>query len=137
MGKQSSIMNGKTYNFEDRLVKFAGEIIFFCKTLPKDSTGHYYFDQILRSSGSSALHYGEAQGTNTNKDFIHKMSNVLKELKETRVSIKILIHVKYGDEQKRNYLVKEVGELIAISAKMILNKKEQIEQSKSKTQSKQ
>ena len=124
-------MNEKIYNFENRLVKFAGEIIFFCKTLPKDSTGHYYFDQILRSSGSSALHYGEAQGTNTNKDFIHKMSNVLKELKETRVSIKILEHVQYGDSQKRNYLIKEVGELIAISAKMILNKKEQV-QSKSK-----
>ena len=117
-------MSEKTYNFEDRLVKFAGDIIFFCKTLPKDSTGIYYFDQILRSSGSSALHYGEAQGTNTAKDFIHKMSGVLKELKETRVSLKILTHVNYGEEQRRIYLVKEVGELVAISAKMILNKKQ-------------
>ncbi|MFK7775350.1 MAG: four helix bundle protein [Saprospiraceae bacterium] len=116
-------MSNKTYNFEDRLVKFAGEIIFFCKTLPNDSTGNYYFDQILRSSGSSALHYGEAQGTNTSKDFIHKMSGVLKEAKETRVSLKILKHVNYGDEKRRSYLIKEVGEIIAISAKMILNKK--------------
>ena len=82
-------MAEKTYNFEDRLVQFAGETIFYCQTLPKDQVGRYYFDQIQRSSGSSALHYGEAQGTDTSKDFIHKMSGVLKELKETRVALKV------------------------------------------------
>ncbi len=116
-------MHEKIYNFEDRLVKFAGEIIFLCKTLPSDSTGKYYFDQIQRSSGSAALNYGEAQGTDTVKDFIHKMSLVLKELKETRVILKILEYVKYGDQKRRETLLEEVNELIAISAKMILNKK--------------
>lgn len=116
-------MGEKTYNFEDRLVKFAGDTIFFCKTLPLDNTGRYYYDQVQRSSSSAALNYGEAQGTNTTKDFIHKMSSVLKELKETRVSFKIMDYVNYGDETMRKNLMTEVGELIAISAKMILNKK--------------
>ncbi len=116
-------MKKKTYNFEDRLVEFAGNTIFFCKTLPKDRTGFYYGDQIMRSSGSSALNYGEAQGTTTPKDFVHKMSTVLKELKETKVSLKILNKVEYGNEKDRNWLLKESEELAAISAKMILNKK--------------
>ena len=116
-------MTEKTYNFEDRLVEYAGKIIMFCKTLPRDRTGYYYGDQIMRSSGSSALHYGEAQGTTTEKDFIHKMSNVLKELKETKVSLKILNHVRYGDDSQRKWLLNESAELAAISAKMILNKK--------------
>ena len=119
-------MSEKLYDLEERLVRFAGEIIFFCNTIPKTPTGLYYSDQIMRSSGSSALHYGEAQGTNTAKDFIHKMANVLKELKETRVSIKILSYVKMGDETKRKWLLKEEGELTSISATMILNKKKSI-----------
>ncbi len=116
-------MNEKTYNFEDRLVEFAGECIFFCKTLPNDSAGKYYADQILRSSGSAALNYGEAQGTTTPKDFIHKMTLVLKELKETKVAVKILSYAKIGDTNKLENLQKESTELAAISAKMILNKK--------------
>ncbi len=117
-------MKEKPYKLEDRLVQFAGEAIFFCKTLPKDETGKYYHNQVMRSAGSAALNYGEAQGTITNKDFIHKMSLVLKELKETKVSLKILNYVQYGDDQKREYLLKESKELELISAKMILNKKQ-------------
>ncbi len=113
----------KLFNFEDRLVQFAGETIFFCKELPKDNIGKYYFDQMLRSTGSSALNFGEAQGTNTVKDFIHKMTTVLKELKETKVSLKVLGYISYGDEAKRNMLLEELGELTAIVSKMILNKK--------------
>jgi four helix bundle protein len=116
-------METRTYNYEDRLVEFAGKIILFCKTLPTDRIALYYIDQILRSSGSAALHYGEAQGTFTDRDFIYKSSNTLKELKETRVSLKILENVRYGDPELRTLLLAEVKELCAISAKMILNKK--------------
>ena len=116
-------MNEKPYDMEDRLVRFAGELILFCDTLPKTPTGRYYSDQMMRSSGSSALNYGEAQGTNTDKDFIHRMSTVLKELKETRVSLKILAYVNMGDTKRRNWLLQESTKVMAISARMILNKK--------------
>ena len=116
-------METKTYNFENRVVEFAGKIVLFCNTLPKDRIGLYYVDQMLRSSGSAALHYGEAQGTTTDRDFVYKSSNTLKELKETRVSLKILANVNYGDAKLRAYLLAEVKELCAISAKMILNKR--------------
>lgn len=115
--------NDRPYNFEDRLVEFAGEMIFFVRTLPSTDTGRYYANQMMRSSGSSALNYGEAQGTTTAKDFIHKMSTVLKELRETKVSLKILNHVDMGDSEKRTQLLQEATELASISAKMILNKK--------------
>lgn len=113
----------KPYNFEDRLVRFAGESIFFLNTIPNDPSGRYYADQLLRASGSAALHYGEAQGTNTSKDFIHKVSGTLKELKESRTVFKILKYIQYGDLSKLEALQEEVKELIPIAAKMILNKK--------------
>ncbi|NJN77947.1 MAG: four helix bundle protein [Saprospiraceae bacterium] len=113
----------KIYNLEDRLIRFAGEVIFFCKTLPNSQTSKHYGDQIMRSSGSTALNFGEAQGSITDKDFIHKMSLVLKGLKETGVALKILDYVEYGDAEKRKMLITEANELSRISATMILNKK--------------
>ncbi|MEL6834980.1 MAG: four helix bundle protein [Bacteroidota bacterium] len=113
----------KPYNYEDRLVAYAGECILFIKSLPKDPVGHYYADQILRSAGSAALHYGEAQGTNTKRDFIHKVINVLKELKENRTANKIVAYVNYGDQKKRKELLEEVQTLIKIGNTMVLNAK--------------
>lgn len=46
--------------------------------------------QVLRSSTGAALNYGEAQSAESKKDFIHKLSIVLKELRETEISLKII-----------------------------------------------
>lgn len=71
----------KIYNFEMRLVRFAVEVIRYVQTIGPGYAQNYYSNQVIRSSGSSALHYGEAQGTTTHKDFRHKMTGVVKELK--------------------------------------------------------
>ena len=113
----------KIYNFEDRLVRFAGECIFFVRKLEKSYEIDYYKNQLIRSSGSSSLNYGEAQGTITNKDFIFKVSLSVKELKESRNSLKVLDYIKTGDLDERKWLLTEVEELIAIASKMINNKK--------------
>ena len=115
--------SGKIFNFEDRLVRFAGESIFFVRKLDQSYELEYYKNQLIRSSGSSSLNYGEAQGTSTDKDFTFKVSLVVKELKESRNSIKIIEYIKAGFETERKWLLMEVEELIAISSKMILNKK--------------
>ncbi|WP_371594753.1 four helix bundle protein [Flavobacterium sp. A45] len=113
----------KIFNFEDRLVRFAGECIIFSRKLEKTFEHDYYKNQLIRSSGSSSLNYGEAQGTITDKDFIFKISLSIKELKESRNSLKILDYIKAGIEEERNDLLTEVEELIAISSKMMNNKR--------------
>ena len=113
----------KIFNFEDRLVRFAGECIIFSRKLEKSFEHDYYKNQLIRSSGSSSLNYGEAQGTITDKDFIFKISLSIKELKESRNSLKILDYIKAGIEGERNDLLTEVEELIAISSKMMNNKR--------------
>jgi four helix bundle protein len=40
--------------------------------------GQYYGNQLLRSAGSAALNFEEAQGINTNKKYINKASITLK-----------------------------------------------------------
>ena len=113
----------KIFNFEDRLVRFAGECIFFTRILNKTFENEYYKNQLIRASGSSSLNFGEAQDTITDKDFIFTLTLVVKELKESRNSLKILSYIEEGNENNRNLLLTEVEELIAIASKMIINKK--------------
>ena len=121
--ENNSVFSEKIFNFEDRLVRFAGECIFFTRNLNKSFENEYYKNQLIRSSGSSSLNFGEAQGTITDKDFIFKLTLVVKELKESRNSLKIFNYIKEGNEVYRNLLLIEVEELIAIASKMIINKK--------------
>lgn len=121
--EENNIFSDKIFNFEDRLVRFAGECIFFTRNLNKSYENEYYKNQLIRSSGSSSFNFGEAQGTITDKDFIFKLTLVVKELKESRNSLKILNYIKEGNDFTRNLLLMEVEELIAISSKMIINKK--------------
>lgn len=74
-----NVFDNKIFNLEDRLVRFAGECILFTRTLTKSYENEYYKNQLIRSSGSSSLNFGEAQGTITDKDFIFKVSLVVKE----------------------------------------------------------
>ena len=120
---ESNPFSEKIFNFDDRLIRFAGECIFFTRNLNKSYENEYYKNQLIRSSGSSSLNFGEAQGTISDKDFVFKVGLAVKELKESRNSLKILNYIKEGDEAIRLLLLKEVEELIAIASKMIINKK--------------
>ena len=80
----------KKFDLEDRMVESAADAALFCFDLPNDAVGVYYSNQLLRSGGSSALNFGEAEGTNSDRDYINKCTLPLKELKESRVNLKIL-----------------------------------------------
>ena len=112
----------RIFNLDERLVRFAGESIFFVRKLAKAYELEYYKNQLIRSSGSASLNYGESQGTITDKDYVFKLSLVVKELKESRNSRRVLNYIKEGEENERNWLLSEVEELIAITSRMMLNK---------------
>lgn len=88
MDNKNTIFSEKIFNFEDRLVRFAGECILFTRNLNKTYENEYYKNQLIRSSGSSSINFGKAQGTISNKDFVFKVGLVVKELKESRNSLK-------------------------------------------------
>lgn len=115
-------MQGKPYDLEERLVAFASDIAIFCNSIPDDFTGQYYGHQLLRSGGSSALNFGEMQGAQSDRDFKNKATISLKELKESRINLKILSKIEYGEDNVRTALLDEVEELIKIVATIIKNK---------------
>ena len=111
----------KKYDLEDRLVRFSGELIFFIRTVKKDYEGKYLSEQIIRSATSAALNYGESQAAESKRDFRHKCKISVKELKESRVNLKILNHINYGDKILRDKLLDECEQLIAILSTIIRN----------------
>ncbi len=115
-------MATKPFDLEERLMNFAADIAIFCKEIPNDFTGQYYDHQLLRSSGSSALNFGEMQGAQSDRDFKNKAAISLKELKESRMNLKILTRIDYGDKTKRASLLDELEQLIRIIATIIKNK---------------
>ena len=84
-------MESKKFDLEDRLVKFACMCLDVCDLLPNTKTGQNLEYQPSKSSTSSALVYGEAQAAESKADFIHKMKVVLKEIRESRINLLIII----------------------------------------------
>jgi four helix bundle protein len=115
-------MSNKKYDLEDRLVLFAANSARFCNDVFGTPAGDYYAHQLLQSAGSSALNFGEAQGSSTIKDYCHKASISLKELKESRVNLKILFALSLGNQEKSAVLRNECEQLIAIISTIIKNK---------------
>ncbi|MEZ5002103.1 MAG: four helix bundle protein [Chitinophagales bacterium] len=113
----------KKFDLEDRLVKFGGEIIFFIRTVKKDYEGQYLCEQIIRSASSAALNFGEAQAAESPRDFRHKCKIAVKELKESRVNLKLMQYIEYGSIELRIKLLDECEQLIAIVSTIIKNSK--------------
>ena len=76
---------------EERLIDYSVLVFELSNKIDKQFFGNYLINQLLRSSASAALNYGEAQSAESKKDFIHKIGVVLKELRESDVNLKIIL----------------------------------------------
>ncbi|MBI3919809.1 MAG: four helix bundle protein [Armatimonadetes bacterium] len=80
----------RVYDLEERLIGFAAEIIDVTDALPNTRAGNHIAGQLTRCGTSPAPNYAEAQSAESRNDFIHKMKICLKELRETRVWLRII-----------------------------------------------
>ena len=120
-------MADKIFDLEDRLVEFSCKIIDLVEMLPSTRAGNYVAGQLIRCGLAPALLYGEAQGAESRMDFVHKMKVVLKELKETRVCLKIIFQKKMITDTKLPEAKSENDQLISIIAKSIETAKKNID----------
>ena len=80
----------RKYDLEPRLIKFSVLIISICEKIYKTKAGSHLAGQLVRSGTAPALNYGEAQSAESRADFIHKIKVILKELRETRITLLII-----------------------------------------------
>jgi four helix bundle protein len=112
-------MENRKYDLEDRLVNFACLVLEICDLMPNSKAGQNLEHQLSKSGTSPALNYGEAQSAESMQDFIHKMKICLKELRETKISLRIIIQKPLMTNQKLDTVLKECNELIAIFSSSI------------------
>lgn len=107
------------FDLEDRLVDFACLCLEVCDLLPNTKTGQNLEYQLSKSCTASALIYGEAQAAESRADFIHKIKVVLKEIRESRVNLKIIKRKPVVISDKIDRAFNEANELMAIFLKSI------------------
>jgi four helix bundle protein len=102
-------------DLQERLINFAVLVVQIVETMNDSRAASHLSGQLLRSGTSPALNYGEAQSGESRKDFIHKLKVVLKELRESFVSLQIVQRTKLNRfEDKIKTAISENNELIAI-----------------------
>ena len=71
------------YNLEERLLNYAGKIVELYNVPYTTYAAQHVSRQLLRSGTSPLANHGEAESSESTKDFIHKLSLSLKELRES------------------------------------------------------
>ena len=77
-------------DIQERLIRLAVALVRICDKLPETRVGGHMASQLLRSGTSPAPNYAEARGGESDKDFVHKLKVVLKELNECLVWLAVI-----------------------------------------------
>lgn len=117
-------MEKRKFDLEDRLVDFACMCLDVCDLLPSTKAGQNLEYQLSKSGTAPALIYGEAQAAESRADFLHKIRMVLKEIKDTRINLKIIKRKPIVIHEKVDIAFNEANELMAIFIKSIGTAKE-------------
>ena len=105
----------KIYDLEDRTYSFAKTVRNYVALLPKTIASIEDSKQLVRSSGSVAANYIEANEALSKKDFVMRIKICRKEAKETILWLRLL----NSDER----LIKESTELMKIFGSILENSK--------------
>jgi len=112
--------HSKQYDLEERTYKFAKNCRDFVNKLPKTTANIEYGKQLIRSSGSQAANYIEANESVSKKDFTHKIKICRKETKESGLWLRLCeIKNNQGLEKENKELQRECVELRKIFTTII------------------
>lgn len=107
-------MGTRNFDLEDRLIDFALRISDIVEAIPNTKLWNQISSQLIRCGISPALNCGEAQSAESPKDFVHKLKIILKELRETRICLKIIQRKSLLKPEKMEDVIEENNQLIAI-----------------------
>lgn len=79
------------FDLQKRTLNFSTQIVRLLKILPKDTAGIVLGKQLIRSATSIGANLEEADAASSRKDFFYKISICLKEAKETKYWLNIII----------------------------------------------
>jgi four helix bundle protein len=112
--EQAERVEDKVFDLEDRLLDYAAAIIRLVEELPKTRAGNHVAAQLLRSGTSPLPNHGEAESAESPADFIHKLKICLKELRETKRWLRLVVRIPALAPSAVDPLLRETVELIRI-----------------------
>lgn len=107
----------KTYDLEERTFEFARDVRAFVRKVVKDIPNIEDCKQVVRSSGSVAANYIEANEALSKKDFLMRSKICRKEAKESRLWLRLILSENIETERAR--LEQEAKELTHIFGSII------------------
>ncbi len=107
----------------ERITDFAAEVILLVDRLPNTLAGRHIGGQLIRSGTSVAANYEEGCAAESRADFIHKLLLSLKEARESRLWLKLLVRTILKTKPDGAALLKEAEELCNILAASVVTAK--------------
>jgi four helix bundle protein len=107
----------------DRLLSFAARIGQVVDSLPDTRLGRHIAGQLVRCGTSPAPNYEEGRAAESRADFVHKLSIALKELRETRYWLRLIVRAKLLSERKMSGVLDEATQLCRILGKSLATAK--------------
>ena len=95
----------------------------FPKKRYMDDASRIIWRQLIRASSSSTFNLEEADAASSDADFLSKMRIALREAKETRVAIRLIVACKLEAHESVGRYEDEARQLAAIFGSIIVNKK--------------
>ena len=108
----------------DRTFNLAVRIVNLCKVLDeKPGVGRTLAKQLIRSGTSIGANVEESQAAQSTADFVHKLEIALKEARETRYWLRLLMAAELFPDSRLRPLLNEAEELIKIIAAIVVKTK--------------
>jgi four helix bundle protein len=103
----------------ERLLEFAARIGKAVDALPGTRLGRHIAGQLIRCGTAPAPNYEEGRAAESRADFVHKLSIALKELRESRYWLRLIVKAGLLSERKMSGLLDEATQLRRILGKSI------------------
>lgn len=108
---------------EERFLEFAARVCAVVDSMPDTKIARHIGGQLIRSGTSPAPNYAEACAAESRADFTHKLGIVLKELRETRIWLKLAARTGTMKSVRLDPLIDECTELMNIAGASIVTAK--------------
>ncbi len=116
----------KKYDIEERTGIFGENVIMFVKKLPHNDITKRIIPQLVGAATSIGANYCEADCSESNKDFIHKMAIANKEAKESKHFLRMVSVACEEHKNEAMKLLQESHELNLIFTTIIKKARERL-----------
>lgn len=102
------------WDIREHTFKFSCDIVRYCRKLSKDPSCSRIANQLLDAGTSVGANTAESKSANSRREFAHKNAIALKEARESKFWLRLIIACELTSDPDTRRLLQEAGELVGI-----------------------